>query len=187
MPGDMKAGLTTDARAKLSILPRIGLIYACRAIEYGADKYARGNYHGPPPAALGKDAGAKRLLGYIDATMRHLTRVSDALNRALGTGGDLVAAAATVDDDGGGKFAPSMLPDLAHALASLVIGVSCAVDDGLLPADPGQPWAQKGEQGLPQKDDPAAERRRIEQLTDSKTGPVFDPTTVAPLIPRRNS
>lgn len=161
--GDMKHGLG-GTRPQMSILPRSGLIYGGRAIEYGADKYSRGNYHGPAPAKLGEDAEAKRLLGYIDATMRHLTRVSDAINRALGTGGDIAAACATVDSEASGGFPASNLPDLAHALASLLIGVSCGVDDGLLPADPGQPWAQSGEAGLPQKENPAAERARVASL-----------------------
>lgn len=162
--GDMKHGLG-GARPQLSILPRAGLTHGGRAIEYGADKYARGNYHGPPPAKLGVDAEPKRLLGYIDATMRHLTDVSDAINRALGTGGDIRAACRIVDSEASGGFPASGLPHLAHAIASLLIGVSCAVDDGLLPADPGQPWrAGKGEPAIAQKDDPGAEKTRVEQL-----------------------
>ena len=157
---DMKHGLG-GARPAMSIVPRTAIIYGGRGTEYGADKYARGNYHAPPPAKLGPNAGVMRLLGYIDATMRHLTHVSDRINRALGTGGDLAAACACVDDEASGGFPASMLPHLAHALASMNIGISCAVDDGLLPADPGQPWKKSGETGLPQKDDPAAERARI--------------------------
>lgn len=170
--GDMKHGLG-GARPQMSILPRAGLVHGGRAIEYGADKYARGNYHGPPPAKLGQDADVKRLLGYIDAAMRHLTHVSDAANRALGTGGDVGASCAIVDDEASAGFPASNLPHLAHALASLLIGVSCAVDDGLLPADPGQPWrpalaamtgTTTGEPAIAQKDDPAAERERVRQL-----------------------
>ncbi len=169
--GDMKHGLG-GARPQMSILPRTGLVYGCRATEYGADKYARGNFHGPPPARLGSDAGAKRLLGYIDAGMRHLTHVSEAVNRALGTGGDVNAACAVIDDEASGGFPASNLPHLSHALASLLIGVSCAVDDGLLPPDPGQPWKQwlenGGEIGLPQKDNPAIERERVERAAQDR-------------------
>lgn len=163
-PGDMKQGLTSS-RPKMSIVPRSGLIYSVRPLEYGAAKYARANYHGPAPTGV---SSVERLLGYLDATQRHITRVTDAINRALGTGGDLVAACRTVDSDGGGKFPASNLPDLAHALASLLIGVTCAVDDGLLPEDPGQPWKEllEPEIGLPQKDDPAAERARVQALRD---------------------
>lgn len=165
--GDMKQGLTGN-RPKMSILPRAGLIYGVRPLEYGGDKYARGNYHGPAPVGVSSE---DRLLGYIDAGMRHLTRVSDAINRAKGTGGDMIAACSTVDDDGGGKFPASNLPDLAHALASIMLGITCAVDDGLLPVDPGQPWKAElaAEKGLPQKDDPAAERARIAALDYKRT------------------
>jgi hypothetical protein len=166
--GDMKAGLTGrhGARPQLSILPRAGLDYGARAIEYGAAKYARGNYHGPAPAALGADAAALRVLGYVDAAMRHLTAVADAANRALGTGGDIAAALACPDAAASGGFPASGLPHLAHALASVLLGITVATDDGLLPADPGQPWvaALVPEAGLPQKDDPAAERARVAAL-----------------------
>lgn len=160
---DMKHGLG-GSRPALSILPRTGMIYGGRGIEYGADKYARGNYHGPPPAKLGPNAEALRLLGYIDAAMRHLTHVSDAVNRALGTGGDIAAACGAIDDEASGGFPASELPHLAHALASLLIGVSCAADGKLIPADPGQPWKKTGEAGLPQKDDAATERARVNHL-----------------------
>lgn len=169
--GDMKQALTSGARPKLSILPKVALVYTTRALEYGAAKYARGNYYGPAPAGV---TPAERLLGYIDAAQRHLSRVSDNLNRAMGTGGDLAAAAATVDADGGGKFPASSLPDLAHALASLAIGVLCGVNDGLLPEDPGQPWAAAiAEVGLTQKDDPAAERARVAALTRNTIVPKY--------------
>lgn len=169
--GDMKQGLT-GSRPKMSILPRVALVHMIRAIEYGADKYARGNYHGPPPPNVSPE---ERLLGYIDATQRHLTRVADAINRALGTGGDVRAACCTRDEDGGGKFPASLLPDLSHALASMGIGVSCAVDDGLIPEDPGQPWKTAlTESSIPQKDDPAAERARVEALRDKRELTVFE-------------
>jgi hypothetical protein len=180
----MKAGLTTGGRPKLSALPRIGLIHGCRGIEFGIDKYVRGNYHGPAPEALHPDPQVRavlRLLGYIDATQRHLTKVADALNRALGTGGDLVAAASTVDDVASAGFRASRLPDLSHAISSLLIGVTCAADDGLLPEDPGRPWdafvtgpstmagksteeIRAAQADIPQKDNPAAEKARVEAL-----------------------
>ncbi len=169
--GDMKHGLG-GARPQLSIVTRIGMIYGARATEYGSEKYARGNFHGPPPAKLGDNAEAKRLLGYIDAAMRHLMHVSDSINRALGTGGDVAAACAVVDDEASGNFPPSMLPHLSHALASLLIGVSCAADGELIPTDPGQPWKAllaSAEPGLPQKDDPALERRRVADLAELRT------------------
>lgn len=166
--GDMKAGLTSGARPKLSINGKHAAIYQCRGTEYGADKYARGNYHGPAPEGVTPEA---RIMGYIDAIMRHCTEISDAYNRALGTGGDARAAIALPDSMASGGFPASMLPHLAHILAGAGIAVECAVADGLVPADPGQPWkAGAREVGLPQKDDPAAERARVAALANPRMG-----------------
>jgi hypothetical protein len=173
--GDMKAGLTQGARPKFTILPRTAQVYQCRALEYGADKYARGNYHGPSPEELVKKFGPEaapvmRVMGYLDALGRHSSRISDAVNKALGTGGDVRAAfAGAIDTEASGSFPASMLHDLAHAMACVGLAISCAVDDGLLPADLGQPWAAAlAEAELPQKDDPASERRRIEAAAEAR-------------------
>jgi hypothetical protein len=140
--GDMKAGLTSG-RPKLSIVPAAGELYTCRAMEYGDDKYARGNYHGSPPEGV---SPAARVMGYVDAAIRHLRAVASEYNRACGVRTDVSGydecadALCTPDDVASGGFPASGLPHLAHALASLAIGVQCGVDDGLLPPDPGQPW-----------------------------------------------
>lgn len=138
--GDMKAGLTSD-RPKLSLMPTQAELYAVRALEYGAEKYKRGNYHGKPPAGVVPQA---RTLGYIDAAIRHLRKVSRAYNRSVGTGGDGIAAISVTDDVSSGNFPASRLPDLAHAAASIALAIECAVDDALLPEDPGQPWKRPG-------------------------------------------
>lgn len=185
------------ARPMLSILPRNGMIHGSRATEYGAEKYARGNYFGAAPAGVDP---VERFLNYLDAAMRHVTHVAHAINVAKGTGGDQRAACAVPDTDASGGFPPSMLPHLSHAIAGLLIAVECAVTDGLVPADPGQPWKNhplyddvlkrraeglaasshgktdteiRAEQGLPQKDDPDAERARVTALVANaaKGGP----------------
>lgn len=165
MSTDMKHGLTSD-RPRLTITPRTAQVYTTRALEYGADKYRRGNYHAPPPPHVSE---VERLLGYLDAAIRHASEVADRINRAIGAGGDpelLRAACAAADDVASGNFPASGLPHLAHALASLSIGVTCAADAGLLPTDPGQPWrAGERSEALAQKDDPAAERARVDALT----------------------
>jgi Domain of unknown function (DUF5664) len=161
--GDMKEGLI-GARPKLSILGKYALIAMCRGMEYGAAKYARGNYHGDPPTGV---QSVDRFLGYLDASMRHLTAISQAINVAKGTGGDATTACSVVDDESSSKFPPSMLPHIAHALASLMIAVEVGVADGLLPADPGQPWSKgKRQDDIPQKDDPDAEHRRVSDFLD---------------------
>ena len=193
--GDMKVLRNRrEARPLLSILPYNGEVHGSRATEYGADKYARGNYFGPPPANVDP---VDRFLEYIDAAKRHLGKIAQAINVAKGTGGDQRAACALIDDEASGGFPPSLLPHISHAIAGMLIAVECGVSDGLLPADPGQPWKQhpmydevlarraagktggplegksdmeiRAEQGLPQKDDPDAEKRRIEQLSNPGT------------------
>lgn len=170
----MKQELTGN-RPRMSLLPRAALVYETRGLEYGDDKYSKGNYYAPAPEGI---QPVDRLLAYLDATQRHITRVTNAIIRAIGTGGDVVAACRTRDEDGGGKFPASNLPDLAHALSSLAIGVACAVEDGLLEPDPGQPWRDaSSESGLPQKDDPDAERKRvlaIRHAQDMNTDPKAD-------------
>lgn len=175
------------ARPRMSILQRHGLIHGCRGTEFGADKYARGNYFGPPPEGVDP---VDRYLEYIDAAIRHLTHISQAINFAKGTGGDQRAACAVVDEDASSGFPPSMLPHHSHAIAGLMIAAECAVHDGLLPADPGQPWtrdpgyadamARRGKPvrgaALSQKDDPAAEERRIAERRRAATVDESRPT-----------
>lgn len=186
--GDMKAARNAResaavARPRMSILQRHGMIHGVRATEYGADKYARGNYFGPAPAGLDP---VDQYLEYVDAAIRHLTHVSQAINVAKGTGGDQRAACAVVDEDMSGAFPPSLLPHVSHTIAGLMIAVEVGVANGLLPADPGQPWKQhpiylevlerrhgpktkaphdrRGHDTAAAKDDPDAERARVESL-----------------------
>lgn len=175
-PADLKATRNAAAantgrdRPKLSILPYNGQVHAAGAVTYGADKYARGNYFGPPPAKVDP---VDRFLEYLDAAQRHIGKIAQAINVAKGTGGDQRAACALPDDEASGGFPASNLPHIAHAIAGLMIAVECGITDGLLPVDPGQPWkrdpmyaevlARRGAAptALAQKDDPDAERRRV--------------------------
>lgn len=195
--GDMKILRNLrESRPELSILPYNGMVYGSRGTEYGADKYARGNYFGAPPANVDP---VDRFAEYLSAAMRHLGKIAQAINVAKGTGGDARAACADLDTEASGGFPPSMLPHIAHAIAGLNIAVECGINDGLLPADPGQPWkrhpmyadvlerraAGKGnkleglrddqiraQQGLPQKDNPDAERARVEALSAARVSEV---------------
>lgn len=164
---DMKHGLTT-ARPKLTILGKRAQVYMARAMEFGADKYARGNYHGPPPEGV---TPTERYLGYLDAALRHITEIAQAITMVMGQEPEFEVgpgACGIVDAVSSGKFPASQLPHIAHALASLMIAVEVGVNDGLLPEDPGQPWASdpmmaevNKRRDIPQKDDPDSEHRRI--------------------------
>jgi hypothetical protein len=168
-----------ESRPMLSILPYNGEVHGSRGLEYGADKYARGNFFGPPPGGVDP---VDRFLEYIDAAKRHLGKIAQEINVAKGTGKDPREACNCLDDEASGGFPASSLPHIAHAIAGLLIAVECGVNDGLLPADPGQPWKkdrlyagvlerrETAAQGLPQKDDPDAERARVEKLTKLAAG-----------------
>ena len=174
--GDMKAARNQQTantgrdRPKLSILQYNGMVYSAAGTTYGADKYARGNYFGKLPTGV---SAVDRFLEYLDAAMRHIGKMAHAINVAKGTGGDQRAACALPDDEASGGFPASNLPHIAHAIAGLMIAVECGVTDGLLPADPGQPWkrdpmytevlARRGALAvaLAQKNDPDAEHTRV--------------------------
>lgn len=165
--GERAAG---TERPRLSLQQYNAAVWKTRATDYGADKYARGNYHRPPPAGVESVA---QIVEYLDAALRHLGKVAQAVNVAYGTGGDVGEALACVDDESSAGFPPSMLPNLAHVLSGLSIAVEIGVQSGIMPADPGQPWkhhpmyaevlARRGDVAtiaLPQKNDPDAEHAR---------------------------
>lgn len=134
--GDMKEGLT-NGKPQLSQIPHAAQVYASRSFEYGSQKYERGNYLRPTVDRL---ADFDRLASYLDAALRHITKVTTEMNRARGCTDkseiDLKTAAACIDVESG-------LPHLCGAMCSIMMAVQQAVDAGLIPADPGQPWLKK--------------------------------------------
>jgi hypothetical protein len=181
-----------ESRPRLSLNPYHGQVHEARVLAYGADKYAEGNFQGAPPAGVDP---VQRIQDYVDAAARHLGKISQAISHARGTGGDLRAACAVVDDEASAGFPASMLPHLSHALAGLAIAVECAANDGLLAKDPGEPWrrdpayaavlARRGEgpKGLVQKDDPDAELARIRSTTAPPISPQpFDFAKAATIV-----
>lgn len=132
---DMKEGLT-GGKPMLSELPYAALVYAARGFEYGHSpgKYERGNYLRPTVDVL---ADFHRMQFYLDAVLRHVTKLTTEMNRALGCGdkteAELKAAAMTMDVESG-------LSHLTGMLANGMMAVQQAVDAGLICADPGQPW-----------------------------------------------
>jgi hypothetical protein len=172
-PGDMKLLRNQrESRPMLSIVPYNGKVHGSRAMEYGADKYARGNYHGALPQGVDP---VNSYLEYLDAAMRHIGKIAHAVNVAKGAGGDQKKACAAPDDEASGGFPASNLPHTDHAIASLLIAVELGAAHGLLPVDPGQPWKKdplyagvlerRGgadrRAAIPQKDDPDAEHARV--------------------------
>lgn len=93
-------------KPELSLVPKAALEAIARAMAYGNVGRARGDYY-----AKGEAFAVDRL----NATLRHLSACSEALNRA---GGDPRAILAALDESG--------LPHAFHALASLAITLAIA-------------------------------------------------------------
>lgn len=108
---------TAAGKAPLGLVPAQALVGAARVFEYGARKYAPGNYYS---ASLSDGAGRR----YVSAALRHLAEMQ--LPNGLHTADSLAA----IDPESG-------LPHLDHVLCGLMMLRSILVKDGVLPADPG--------------------------------------------------
>jgi hypothetical protein len=106
------------ARSKppLQLIPLHALIGLARVIEYGAKKYAPGNWVNNP------GDGAAQL--YIGACLRHIAAMQD--------DGALYPNGAVTWTDG-----ESGLPHIDHAIASLVMLREIMVVNDVMKADPG--------------------------------------------------
>lgn len=107
---------TAKKKPPLALVPQGALTGLARVFQYGAEKYAPGNFI---EATIEDGAGER----YISAALRHLAQMQH--QSGLHTEESL----ACLDDE-------SWLPHLDHAIASLVMLRAIAIKDGLLPADP---------------------------------------------------
>lgn len=129
---DMKAGM--GKKAPLAHVPQALMYYSSRAHQFGADKYRLGNYLQLPPSGV---TDVDRLLEYISAAQRHLSKWADSIVRFQGDGvgkaKNILEACFAPDDE-------SALPHAAHVAATLGMAIQQAVDAGLMPIDPGVTW-----------------------------------------------
>lgn len=145
---DMKEGLTSARKADITHVRGAIKRYIARACEYGSAKYERANFLRSTNGA-GEDF--ERLRKYLRATISHIDSTLDAMERHQATdpnltdaGGMMLAAyAEDTDAKPGCPVGASGLPHLAHAAASLMMALEQATLCELLPADPGQPWAER--------------------------------------------
>jgi hypothetical protein len=120
--------------------------YIGRASEYGNAKgYERGNYQ-RKTESLAEDF--RRLRAYLAADMRHKMKCLDAMEAHEAIDPMLediegMKRACYAPDTDDSPIGPSMLPHLCGAAASLNMALVQAVNAGLLPEDPGQPWVKK--------------------------------------------
>ena len=146
---DMKEARTSARKPDLTHMRTPLLTYGSRACEYGSEKYARANYL-RPTTSITDDFF--RLRTYLRASVAHTLAVLDAMELHQATDPTLVDAdgmkaaafCPDTDEDVTGKVGPSGLPHLCGAVASLNMAITQATRCGLLPADPGRPWAKGG-------------------------------------------
>jgi hypothetical protein len=142
---DMKESLTSGRKPDITHVRSPFMIYAARNGEYGNDKYERANYL--RPAGSIREAFL-RARAYGRAALSHLMLMLDEMERHQSLDPELKdeegmkKAAYAVDTDvtPGSKVGASLLPHIGGVAISVNMLLAQAVQDGLLPADPGQPW-----------------------------------------------
>lgn len=136
---DMKAALRSGAKPQFSHVRSGVKTYIARNCEYGSDKYERANYLRPTPS-IADDF--ERLRGYAEAAERHLTGLTDSLERhqaldpLLEDVEGMKRAAYAADEESG-------LPHVGGLVTSAMMLIEQAIQCGLLPKDPGQPWKKR--------------------------------------------
>lgn len=114
--GDYKVA-TSAKKSPLALIPLRVLTGIARVFQYGARKYARGNWH---RANLNDDAIER----YYSAALRHIAATQHP-NGIL----DRVSAAALDEESG--------LPHIDHAICGLMMLRGILMKEGVLPEDPG--------------------------------------------------
>ena len=146
---DLKEALGARSKPDITHIRTPLMVYGSRACEYGNDKYERANYLRPVGST--KEA-FERYRKYLRAGVSHLVAILDEMEWHQANDPDLQdeegmkRAAFAADTDEGLKFPASGLPHFAHAVASLNMCITQAVQAELLPPDPHKPWAEKLEE-----------------------------------------
>lgn len=148
---DMKAALGNGSKPDLTHVRTAIMTYIARACEYGSAKYQRANYMRPVGDNTPRD-NFVRFRAYLRSAQSHIAKTLDAMEAHQSTDPDLVdvagmrraAYSADMDETPGTAVGASMLPHVAHAAAGLMMSIVQATLYGLLPDDPGQPWAALG-------------------------------------------
>jgi hypothetical protein len=152
---DMKEGLTSSRKADTTHVRKSIKVYIARACEWGSVKYERGNFLRPvgdrTNIVEATRADFLRHRGYLRAAQDHIADGLDSMERHLALDPRLedvegmrrAAYAEDTDAKPGCPHGHSGLPHVAPAAASLMMAIEQATYYGLLPADPGQPWAER--------------------------------------------
>jgi hypothetical protein len=163
---DLKEALGSTRKPDITHVRSSIMRYIARACEYGSARYERANYARPAgddrEPSLGLQARAiaradfERFRSYLRAAVSHLMATLDSMEHwqscdpNLENISELTAAAYAQDTDAkpGCPIGASGLPHVAHAAASLMMAIEQATLYGLLPEDPGQPWAERAARPL---------------------------------------
>lgn len=142
---DLKEALGNARKPDITHVRKAILDYIARACEYGDDKYERANYLRSTTG--GTAADFVRFRAYLRAAVSHIVDVLDSMEShqandpRLEDVTGMIAACSCADTDQSGRFPASELPHVALASASLMMAICQAIPTGLLPRDPGKPWA----------------------------------------------
>lgn len=110
-------------KPQVQMHPVAAMYWGARVFEYGAKKYARGNFRLP---VEGESPWIKTS-EYIRAAIGHLLQASEQIERFL----------VGLDSEGLAIDEESKLPHLAHALCSVEMAITAGTDGGIFPRDPG--------------------------------------------------
>lgn len=145
---DMKAALGNSSKPDTTHVRGAIMTYIARACEYGSAKYERANYMRPTEGGTVRE-NFLRFGAYLRSSQSHITKCLDRMETHLATDPHLediegmmrACFAADPDVTPGAKVGASGLPHIAHGAAGIMMAIVQATMYGLLPEDPGQPWA----------------------------------------------
>jgi hypothetical protein len=149
MKKDMKEALSSGRKPDITHMRKATMVYGGRACEYGdkrkGGKYVRANFR--RPTGEGPAGDFLRFREYLRASFSHIAdtlEMHEALDPEFKDVEGMKRAMYAEDTDSleGCPVGPSGLPHVAHAVASINMAITQAVDCGMLPKDPGQPWRQ---------------------------------------------
>ena len=146
MPKDVKESLGNSRKPDVTHCRRSTMVYVARSCEYGSAKYERANYLRSTGGPMRADF--ERFRSYLRAMVSHVVETLDSMERHQANDPNLedvegmkrAAFAADTDVTPDCPVGASRLPHVGAALASGMMALEQAVNAGLLPADPGQPW-----------------------------------------------
>jgi len=146
---DLKEALSSGRKPDITHARTPLLVYVARGCEYGdstqGGKYIRANYLRPTEDLK---ADFLRYRAYLRAVVSHASQILDSLELHQAMDPDLTdvegmkvaAYAKDVDAAPGCTVGASRLPHACGLAASINMVITQAVNAGLIPADPGQPW-----------------------------------------------